>query len=182
MDSVNILNRIVEQEQWATRALSGVQESALFSAPTTSDAEFLVRVRERIERSGTGIDKPQFLSVRRLAWVASACVILLVAVIAGGRFSRQFQGTTQDVTEQTAVPEDNTLADVSTASTETIVESLADSDVDPVELAQYLDVPDYVEDDVADTSEDLPLTDQLLALDTGTLEEVLSDLEDTEFF
>ena len=198
MEREDILNRVDEQEQWVARALSGVQESVLFSAPATTDAEFLVRVRERIEKSrGTAVYKPQFLPVRRVAWVASACVILLVAIIAGGRFAKPYEDV---IEEQLAeVPAPSTLSEkrvmasagplmadqlesVATMPTGTIVDSLAESDVDAVELAQYLDVPDYVEEDVGDTLEDLPLTDQLLALDTRTLEEVLDNLEDTEFF
>jgi hypothetical protein len=182
MEREDFLKQIDEQEQWAARALSGVQESALFSAPAASDADFLVRVRERIEKNSTAGSKPQFLSIRRLAWVASACVILLVAIIAGGRFGGTDVGTSQDLTEQIAATENNTSADVATMTTDNVVDSLADADVDATELAAYLDVPDYVEEDAADSADDSPLTDQLLALDTGTLEEVLNNLEGTRFF
>ncbi len=98
-------------------------------------------------------------------------MILLVAVITAPRFSPK------------VAPLPMQLADVESAMpTDQMVDSLADANVDPTELAAYLDVSDYVEDDAVDSADDQPLTDQLLALDTGTLQEVLNNLEETSFF
>lgn len=170
MEREGILNSLDEQERWAASALSGVQESDLFGSPAGSDTEFLVRVRERIASVRTAeAYRPQFLPAQRVAWMASACVILLVAIISGPRFSREPM-------------EGNGLADAVMMPTESMVDSLANAEIDPVELAQYLDVPEFVEEEVADMPEELPLTDQLMALDNSTLEEVLASLEDTYFF
>ena len=63
------------------------------------------------------------------------------------------------------------------------MDSLAQAGIDFLELAKYLDISDVAEQVVDTTDGDtLPLTDELLALDNGTLKEVLSDLEATVFF
>lgn len=167
----NFDSLLTEHERWAADALAGVKEEHLFPASNITDPAFVTAVRNRISARTTGTYRRISPSFRVIGAVASACVILLVAIIAGGRFF--LEPMPMDV---------NHLTDVVTTPTEEVEDSLAEAEIDPVELAQYLNVPEFVEEDVADTLEDLPLTDQLLALDTGTLEEVLTDLEDTEFF
>ena len=171
MEREEIQTSIEEQEHWAADALSGVREEHLFAASKLSDAQFLVALRDRISARTAVVSKQIFPSFRAVAAVASACTILLVAIIAAPHFS--VKPLTSDV---------SLLADVATMPTDQVVDSLADADVDATELAAYLNMPDYVEDDAADTSDELPLTDQLLALDTGTLDEVLNNLEGTSFF
>ena len=173
MERNDIQINLEEHERWAAETLKGVKEEHLFASSKLSDAAFLVSLRDRLSARSTAAYRRVFPSFRTVGAMASACVILLVAVIAGGRFSETF--APKEMLQ-------NGLTDVATAPTEMIVDSLAEAQIDPVELAAYLDVPEFVEEDVADAIEDLPLTDQLLALDMGTLEEVLTDLEDTEFF
>jgi len=170
MEREQIQTTIEAQERWAAEALSGVREEHLFASSKLSAAAFVVSLRERISARSMAAFRRVFPSARAVGAVASVCVVLLVAVVVGPRFSLKM--VTTDV---------NHLSDVATMPTDQVMDSLADADVDPVELAAYLNVPDYVED-TADTADEEPLTDQLLALDTGTLEEVLNNLEHTDFF
>ena len=160
---------IEEQERWATEALKSVSDEKLFAAPKLSDAAFLVSVRNRISARTSAVYTRLAPSFRTVAAVASVCVILLVAIVSVPQF-----------TPTPAVQ--NGLSEIATMPTEAVVDSLAEAQIDPVELAVYLDVPEYAEEDVEDAKEDMPLTDQLMTLDDGTLEEVLASLEDTRFF
>jgi hypothetical protein len=165
------IDNIEPQENWAFGVLSGVKEEHLFPPSKYSDSEFVVALQDKINGRDSVRYGKLFLSFRSVGLVASACVILIVAIIAGGR-----------LVEQRLSPLDRQVAQLDYAPSTFVVDSLADAGVDPVELAQYLNVPDYVEEDVADTADDMPLTEQLLTLDTGTLNEVLNNLETTEFF
>lgn len=163
-----------------SRTLSAVSGPRVYPEPSSSDASFLVAVRNRISRR-TVVGYAKLLpNARGVAIAASACVMILVAVIVGGRIQAPTSITEAPqapvVEMKMSVAADDDAAPIS-------VDSLANAGVDALELAAYLNVSDVAEQ-VIDTldGDSLPLTDELLALDVGTLEEVLDDLEATSFF
>ena len=163
----------VKQSLEFSQILDSSVGNDFFAASASSDAEFLVAVRKRISARHTVTYKPAFLNGKAVAVVASVCTVLVVAVMLGGRFTIEpasvlspQMAMTQAAEETTSVPIDSAVA----------------ADVDPLELAEYLDISDLAEETVESDEDTLPLTDQLLALDTGTLEEVLDELNETYFF
>ena len=189
-----------------SRFLSRSHGADLYAEPKTSDAEFLVILRNRITSRSTVRYVPLFLKGKAVAVVTSTCVVLLVAVIMGGRYSSPSSvdvvspGQIYSYGSQDRVMADNEISPTTRSSSEIDLEaaaakdetsgettaipvdSLTDAGVDPLELAAYLNVSDMTEEMETTDEDTLPLTDQLLTLDTGTLEEVLNDLNETTFF
>jgi hypothetical protein len=159
------------------RAMAGLADAAIFGEPRTSDAVFLVTLREKISPSTAAVFRPAFGTRRMLATVSVTCMALFVLVLGSSRFSTQF-----------AASEDESLSAVATvleSPTMFSMDSLAQSDMTPDSLASYLGVDGMgvAENwDFADASANTPATDALLELDSETLEEVLNKLEDTNFF
>lgn len=159
------------------RAMAGLSDAAMFGEPRTSDAAFLVSLREKISPSATPVFRPAFGTRRMLAAVSAACLAFFALIFGGNRFSTPF-----------AVTEDESLSAVATVLESPAmfeVDSLAQTDMTPDSLASYLGVDGMGEAetwDFADASSTIPATDELLALDSETLEEVLNKLEDTNFF
>ncbi len=170
----------VRQAMDFSRALSAVPITRAFPESASSDGAFLTSVRNRIShRTVVGYAK-LLPNAKGVAIAASACVVILVAVIVGGR-----NQTPTPVTEASPAPvaEMRTSAVAEDDAAPISVDSLANAGVNALELAAYLNVSDVAEQ-VIDTldGDTLPLSDELLALDTGTLQEVLDDLEATSFF
>ncbi len=185
-----------------SRTLSAVRIANVYPNAKSSDAAFLTSVRNRISGHSTAGYAKLFPSAKGVAIAASACVVMLVAVIVGGRMP-----SVAPVTDMSSVPMTDQVSEPSSSAkmmalseraapmmlsamsaddadaAPISVDSLANAGVNAMELAAYLNVSDVAEQ-VIDTldGDSLPLTDELLALDTGTLEEVLDDLEATSFF
>ena len=158
------------------RALSGLDEVAVFGKPRSSDAQFVVALRERLEHStGRAAGRGVFGTIRQLVLVGSICTALLAVVLVSGTWDR---GTTQSVAGDASAG----LASALESSAVLDLDSVARADVSPESLAVYLGVGDLTENWSFDDVSEQPLTDELLALDSESLSEVLNRLEATSFF
>ena len=182
-----------------SKALASSRAAEFYADPKTSDAEFLVSLRRRID-GVPARPKAMFVTGRRLAVVTSACVVILVAVLAGGKFvpmAPEFEPMASNdepaglTSPNMALMEEATplraMAKMGAARDAAVTEpvpldSLTLAEIDPLELAEFLNVEDLAEQTLSTNDDSLPLADELLALDVGTLEEVLSELEQTHFF
>ncbi|RPH94202.1 hypothetical protein EHM69_08020 [candidate division KSB1 bacterium] len=157
------------------KAMSALDESGLFGQPDTSDAVFLVSLRDRLSKSSAPKFGGVFGTARQAALVSSVCVVLLVAMMSPhSHIWVRFSPLTEQSVENVA----SALETVQMYS----VDSLVQADVEPESLALYLDVPELAEDWGFNAASEEPLTDMLLALDDQSLEEVLYNLEHTRFF
>ncbi|MFZ5433779.1 MAG: hypothetical protein ACOZB3_08410 [Calditrichota bacterium] len=157
------------------RAMGALTAQAVYGESPMSDAAFLVQVRQRIETAQKPyIVKSLFGSARLITLTATACVAIMVFVLGNGRWWGT-SSPTESLTES---------AFVSALETPGVVEydSLLAEEVSPESLAVYLGMPEMVEDWNFDVAAELPLSDELLALDEQSLDEVMSDLQATEFF
>lgn len=155
------------------RALSGLTEAAVFGDPPSSDAAFLVALRERISPSLPSV-RGAFGSRRVLAAVTVTCVMLVAVIFGGGRMSGA--GTSSNGGAMPAMVQalDSPVA--------LDLDSVADVSADPDSFAAYLGVSGMTASwDFEEESEE-PVTDALLELDSQSLEEVLNRLENTNFF
>lgn len=139
-----------------------LSEEQLWGAPQRGDGEFLVAVRSRIDNQPKGM----WLALPKFAAVSAFTLLLVVGVWMPGQLSENTQVITESV-------------DLSTA-----VESLAETEITPQDVAVYLGVSEAVEDTVYETeyAVDEPSTDELLNLDDAEFELVMNDLEQTTFF
>jgi hypothetical protein len=156
-------------------AMAKLSEEEVFGGPATSDVEFVVALRRRLEGPAPSPARGAFGTARQLALVGTACVFLMALVLSAGRWP---------ATSNTA-PADQTAARfVDALETASLVppDSLDDSTVSAESLAVYLDMPEFVSSWDFDGNSDQPLSDLLLSLDTQSLQEVLNNLEDTNFF
>lgn len=156
------------------REMAGLSEAALFGEPRTSDAAFLVSLRERITPAVSTEPRPVFGTRRMLAAVSVACLVLFILIFGGNKFSTKL-----------SLADDQSISAVASVLESPVVfslDSLAETSADPDSLASYLDVSGMAENwDFADDS-NTPVTDALLELDSQTLAEVLNELENTNFF
>jgi hypothetical protein len=161
------------------RRMSAVVEEKVFGLPQTSDAEFLVALRARLDTSSEVRTGPAFGTRRLLAMVATTCMVLMAVVLGSQKWGFPTIGPMPD---QMAANFVTSLDESSTINSD----SLANEDVDPDTLAAYLDVADlasaYDADDDSDAVLDESITDNLLSLDPQSLAEVLNKLETTNFF
>jgi hypothetical protein len=158
------------------RAFGTLTETAVFGAVTGGDAEFLAALRQRIDRvAGHTARRPVFVSARSLAMVAAVCTVLLAVVMGAGY---------RKLTPETAasVSKAENLADALTISVSMALDSLSDQISDADSLAGFLGVSDLAEVWASDSDAVLPMTDQLLELNSKDLEEILHELEQTNFF
>ena len=156
------------------RAMAGLTDAAIFGEPRTSDAVFLIALREKVSPSMEAVFRPAFGSRRMLAMVSAVCAVLFVLILSGNRFATTY-----------AVYDEESLASVATVLESPLVleySSLAQATADPDSLASYLGISDMAAHwDFAEES-GVPATDALLELDPQTIEEVLNRLENENFF
>jgi len=155
------------------RALSGLSEAAVFGDPPTSDATFLVMLRERITPSAPPV-RAAFGSRRMLAAVCVTCVMLVAVILGGGRLSGVSASSSESAMSAVVEALDSPVA--------LDVDSVAGVSADPDSLAAYLGLPEMVASWDFEQDTDEPVTDALLGLDPQSLEEVLNTLEGTSFF
>jgi hypothetical protein len=155
------------------RALSGLSEAAVFGDPPTSDAVFLVSLRERITPSAPPV-RAAFGSRRALAAASVTCAILVAVILGGGRVSGVSASSNEGAITSVAEAFDSPVA--------LDVDSVAGVSADPDSFAVYLGLPDMAANWDFEQDTDEPVTDVLLGLDTQSLEEVLNTLEGTNFF
>jgi hypothetical protein len=157
------------------RTLAGLKAETVFGEPASGDAEFLIALREKIERhTQHQAARPLFGSRRLVAAVATACMALLVGIFG----SSYWLARPPIFTEQTAANFAEAIEPMEVLD----ADSLADSDVSADTLAAYLNVTDYVALWPDDTQTDEPLSDLMLSLDAESFEEVLNKIEATNFF
>jgi hypothetical protein len=154
------------------RALSGLSEAAVFGDAPTSDAAFLVALREQISPAAPRF-RPAFGTRRLLAAVSVTCVFLLMVILGGGASG---DGETSNGTAAVAVVE------ALNSPVAFDLDSLVEDSFDPDSFAVYLGVPEMAANWDFQENPDEPLTDALLGLDPQSLEEVLNRLENTNFF
>jgi len=155
------------------RALSGLSEAAIFGDPPTSDATFLVTLRERISPSALP-ERAVFGSRRMLAAVCVTCVMLVAVILGGGRLSGVSASSNESAMAAAVEALDSPVA--------FDVDSVAGVSADPDSLAAYLGLPEMAASWDFQENSDEPVTDALLGLDPQSLEEVLNTLEVTSFF
>ena len=155
------------------RALSGLTEAAVFGDPQTSDAAFLVALRERLSPSALPV-RGAFGSRRMLAAVTVTCVMLVAVIFGGGRMSGVNTSSNSEGIFATVEALDSPVA--------LDLDSVADVSADPDSFAAYLGVPEMAASWDFEEESDEPVTDALLGLDSQSLEEVLNRLENTNFF
>jgi hypothetical protein len=160
----------------ACRDFSEISEAAVFGESRTSDAEFLVALRERISPTEPRLMPSRaFVSGRALAFATVGCMVLMVVILG----SNQWLAGSRPLSDQSVA---NFASAIETSPAILDADSLAKAGVNADSLAAYLDVADLVEAVAPDDSSDDPVSDQLLALDPQSIEEVLATLEDTNFF
>ncbi len=164
------------------RAMSGLTDAAIYGQPQTSDAQFLVALRDKLAEPATiPVLRGAFGTGGLVGAVATVCVVVMVVIFAAG--SKFTPGVATMQPQDVAALE--SLASAIDPGTTVVPDSIYDQTVDAESLAVYLDIPDLTSnwDFETDTAElNQPLSDELLSLDTQTLQEVLNDLENTNFF
>jgi hypothetical protein len=164
----------VAQALQECRTLSGLSEAGIFGEPSTSDAAFLVELRNRILPASVVPMKAVFATGRRLAMASVACVALLAVILSANAPSKQAAA------EETAQIE--TVADALDNQMTINWDSLDTENVDPDSLANYLGVTEFANQWGFTVNSEEPLADVLLELDAQSIEEVLNKLESTNFF
>jgi hypothetical protein len=155
------------------RALSGLSEAEVFADPRTSDAVFLVTLRERLSPSMPSV-RWAFGSRRMLAAVTVTCVLLVAVILGGGRLSGVSASSSEGAASVAVETLDSPVA--------LELDSVAGVSADPDSFAVYLGLPDMAASWDFEDDTDEPVTDVLLGLDQQSLEEVLNRLETTNFF
>ena len=154
----------------------------MFGQPPTSDAAFIVALRGKLtEPDRAPVVRGAFGSRALVGAVASVCVVVLAVIFAAGS---RIAPPVEIVQPQVAQALESFASAVDPAST-LVPDSISNTPADAESLAVYLDMPDLASNwDLSTDSTDLdqPLSDELLSLDTQTLQEVLNDLENTNFF
>jgi hypothetical protein len=178
--ALSITDAEIAQELKQCLALGRVVDLNLYGTPKTSDAAFLVALRNKLaEAEKEPVIRGLFGSWRLVGAVASVCVLMMAVIFtAGNQVTPQTMATMQTQDAQAL----ESFASAIDPTAIMVPDSMTDASVDAESLAVYLDVPDLVSNWDFDTDTDQPLTDELLSLDPQTLQEVLNELEDTNFF
>jgi hypothetical protein len=155
------------------RALSGLSEAEVFGETPTTDAAFLVALRERLSPSMPSV-RGAFGSRRMLTAVTVTCVLLVAVILGGGRLSGVSASSSESAMADAVETLDSPVA--------LDLDSVAGVSADPDSLAAYLGLPDMAASWDFEDDADEPVTDVLLGLDQQSLEEVLNRLETTNFF
>jgi hypothetical protein len=165
-------------EAWTEcQLLSTVSESKLYAGSKVGDAEFIVSLRNKISESATAPASKLFGSRRLVPIAAMMCVGLMALILSTGD---QYGGS--GLTQQPDSTVENFVSALSVDGSLNL-DSLVSVGADPESLATYLDVGDMAQNwDFNDATTEEPLSDLLLALDSQSIEEVLNDLEATNFF
>lgn len=156
------------------RAFSTLSDSAIFGEPRTSDADFVVTLRNRLSSDFAPTVKAIFATGRKFAWASASCVALLAVILFFGK-------PTIKTTPEETVP----LVSVADALDRGMTinwDSLDTESVDPDSFASYLGVSEFAAQWDFDGETGEPVTDALLELDVQSIEEVLNKLESTNFF
>lgn len=157
------------------KSLSALSAAELVGEPPTSDAVFLVGLREQL-------DQPKTVKVSRWSgvrlWLATATAsILLVAGIYWGGAQSESPATiswSDEVTEESLL-----------ASNLVWYEDDAIDDLDELDLSTMTDYLDMDEDSdllAFDNESDEPYSDQILELDNESIEDIISQIESLTFF
>ena len=149
------------------KSLSTMSASDLVGEPPTSDAVFLVNLREKLEPKTPVIRSTAWSGWRLWLSAATMSVLLCIAVFIGGEQSGGLQfAQSQDISADW-------------------YEGIEDLDeLDEATIASYLDF--NLEDDAElidfDYESDEPFSDQLLELDNESIDEILIQIETITFF
>lgn len=157
-----------------SRALSAVSEGLVFGEPSTSDAVFLAALRERLGAMPVPVRRVFARSARFSAALASACVFLIAVIVGSGQWYGVRAGSHAESTRLF-------LAALDANPDYEQLDAIANG-VDLESLAAYLDIPEFTENWDVNPVASEPLTDLLLELDQKSLEEVLSKIEEADFF
>jgi hypothetical protein len=163
------------------RAMVQLEDTLIFGVPQTSEAEFLAAFRNRLAASND--PHPALRSVfgtRRLsALITAVCMFVMVVILAAG--NRSTPTTAQTVNAQAL----ENLASALDPTVPIVPDSISDSTAVAESLAVYLNMPELASNwdfDTDNSDTDQPVSDELLGLDPQTLQEVLNDIENANFF
>ncbi len=165
-----------QDERLLLALTADISTDSVWGSPLSSDADFVVAVHRRIH--GDPILPRRVFVIPKLVPVAVlACVALLATVfslsqIKGKNTIGLAMGGIRSNVESPLVNLTAVVAEVSVGDEETAAD-----------LADFLDLPRGIEvGEIPESSIESSVTDELLALDESSRNEILSELERTEFF